>query len=306
VFDEGLANPELRPLVEYRFRHKDGSWRWLESIGTNLLDDPDVGEFVVNSRDITERKRAYERIAESERRLSTLLANAPDYLYRCRNEPGWPNEFVSDYALEITGYTPKELSDGSVMFGDLIVEGDKERVWEEVQEALKKRSRFELRYTIRRRDGELRHVEERGQGVYGEDGEVLAIEGVVHDVTERERAEAGLREAEERYRTLVEQIPAVTYTDRADGSDEPVYTSPQIEEMLGYTPRSGWKGACSWSGYTRPIGSGYWPPTSASSREASRSARSTASSPGTDPLCGSAKRRWCARTRRGSPCTGRA
>ena len=186
--------------------------------------------------DVTERKAAEERLEESRRRLSALLSNAPAYLYRCRNEPEWPNEFVSDHALELTGYTPKELTDGSVMFADLIAEADRDRVWERVQAALNEDRRFELRYSLRRKDGEVRHVEERGRGIHGEDGAVEAIEGVVYDVTERVRAEERLADAEERYRTLVEQIPAVTYIDWAVGSDAPLYTSPQIEEMLGYTP----------------------------------------------------------------------
>jgi diguanylate cyclase (GGDEF)-like protein/PAS domain S-box-containing protein len=186
--------------------------------------------------DVTERKRVYDRLSESERRLSTLLSNAPAYLYRCRNEPSWPNEFVSDYALELTGYTPEELTDGSVMFGDLIVEEDRERVWEEVQAALAGRRRFVHQYAIRREDGKIRHVEESGQGIYGEDGEVEAIEGVVYDVTERVRVEEALKDTEERYRTLVERIPAVTFIDRVEGSNQPLYISPQIEAMVGYTP----------------------------------------------------------------------
>jgi PAS domain S-box-containing protein len=44
--------------VEIRFRHADGSWRYFEGIGNNLLDDPSVRGIVVNSRDVTERKRA--------------------------------------------------------------------------------------------------------------------------------------------------------------------------------------------------------------------------------------------------------
>jgi PAS domain S-box-containing protein len=58
VFASVLADPTSVPTVAFRFRHADGSWRWLESICTNLLDDRDVGGFVVNSRDITDRKRA--------------------------------------------------------------------------------------------------------------------------------------------------------------------------------------------------------------------------------------------------------
>ncbi len=57
--------------------------------------------------DVTERKKAEEELEESRRRLSALLSNVSAYLYRCRNEPGWPNEFVSDYALELTGRTPE-------------------------------------------------------------------------------------------------------------------------------------------------------------------------------------------------------
>ena len=201
--------------------------------------------------DVTERLRAEEALRESERLFATLLANAPAYLYRCRNEPDWPNEFVSDYARELTGYTPQELTDGSVMFGGLIVEEDREPVWRDVQAALAGRRRFSLRYAIRRKDGEIRHVEERGQGVYGADGGAVAIEGVVYDVTEREEAERRLREAEARYRTLVEQIPAVTYMDRADDSFESLYTSPQIEEMLGYTPHE-WKANKLWERRLHP------------------------------------------------------
>jgi diguanylate cyclase (GGDEF)-like protein/PAS domain S-box-containing protein len=48
--------------AEYRFRHKDGSWRWVESMGTYLLDDPHVKGVVVTSRNITERKALEEEL----------------------------------------------------------------------------------------------------------------------------------------------------------------------------------------------------------------------------------------------------
>lgn len=59
-----LGNPETNSsTVEYRFRHADGSWRYVESVGTYLLDDPAVEGVVMNVRDVTERKEFEERLA---------------------------------------------------------------------------------------------------------------------------------------------------------------------------------------------------------------------------------------------------
>jgi two-component system, cell cycle sensor histidine kinase and response regulator CckA len=55
--------------VECRVRHKDGSWRWVEAVGTNMLEDPAVEAVVINYRDISERRRAEELLRESEERL---------------------------------------------------------------------------------------------------------------------------------------------------------------------------------------------------------------------------------------------
>jgi PAS domain S-box-containing protein len=56
-FGYGLRNPDRTVTLEFRFRHRDGSWRYLEAVGQNRLTDPDIGGVVVNSRDVTERKR---------------------------------------------------------------------------------------------------------------------------------------------------------------------------------------------------------------------------------------------------------
>jgi PAS domain S-box-containing protein len=237
LFAEGLRSPGATSSIGVRMRHRDGSWRHIETKGANRLDDPGVDAVVLNSRDVTERERTEEALKENERRYADLLSSTRAYVYRCLNEPGWPNEFVSDYAIELTGYAPEELLVGGTMrFGDLIVEEDRQKVWDEVQTSLDRRERFKIRYTIRHSDGTPRHVEEYGQGVYDQEGDVEAIEGIVYDVTELKRAEERLREAEERYRALVEQIPAVTYIQKVGQSSQSSYVSPQMETMLGYKP----------------------------------------------------------------------
>ncbi len=64
AFAAALPMPGPAPTIRFRLRHKDGSWRWLESYGNNLLANPDVKGIVVNSRDITEEVHQEERIKE--------------------------------------------------------------------------------------------------------------------------------------------------------------------------------------------------------------------------------------------------
>ncbi len=91
--------------------------------------------------DVTQHIRAEERLRESNRRFATLLSNTRAYVYRCLNEPGYPNEFASDYTLELTGDPPEDLLiGGPVRFGDLIVKEDRQRIWDEVQAALAERT----------------------------------------------------------------------------------------------------------------------------------------------------------------------
>jgi len=99
TFTDIVQNPGTALSVELRFRHKNGSWRILESIGKSHLDSSGAASIVVNSRDITERKQAEEERAQllireqaaraeaeaAQRRLkflaeaSTLLATSLDY-----------------------------------------------------------------------------------------------------------------------------------------------------------------------------------------------------------------------------------
>src|SRR5919107_1455572 len=81
--------------------------------------------------------------------------------------------------------------------------------------------------------------------VHDEEGDPLYFVSQIQDISERKRAEQKIRDAEQRYRTLVEQIPAVTYIDPVDVPDTSLYTSPQIEQMLGYTPQE-WQNEKLW------------------------------------------------------------
>jgi len=65
AFRAVIQTPGTTLTVEFRFQHKGGSWCFLESTGNNLLDDPSVRSVIINSRDITERKWAEEKLHHS-------------------------------------------------------------------------------------------------------------------------------------------------------------------------------------------------------------------------------------------------
>ena len=73
-----LNNQESSALIECRFRHADGSWRYLEATASNLLDDPDVRGIVVNTRDVSGRRKMEKEIRESEERYRSLVELSPD------------------------------------------------------------------------------------------------------------------------------------------------------------------------------------------------------------------------------------
>jgi two-component system, sensor histidine kinase and response regulator len=87
-----------------------------------------------------------------------------------------------------------------------------------------------------RKDGSEMWFSLSARAIRGESGEVVRLEGAVVDITERKQAEEQLRQAETRYRKLVEQLPAIIFIDGVEGSEGSLYVSPQVEELLGYTP----------------------------------------------------------------------
>ncbi len=69
-------------MNEYRIRHQDGSWVWVETRVTNLLDDPNVQAVILNSRNITERKKTEAELANYRQHLEQLVIERTEELKR--------------------------------------------------------------------------------------------------------------------------------------------------------------------------------------------------------------------------------
>jgi diguanylate cyclase (GGDEF)-like protein/PAS domain S-box-containing protein len=77
IFFDSLQRPGDTERIEVRAQHEDGSWRTLEVMGTNLLDDPAVEGFVVTCHDVSTRQRADAELREAQERFRTAFDHAP-------------------------------------------------------------------------------------------------------------------------------------------------------------------------------------------------------------------------------------
>jgi PAS domain S-box-containing protein len=96
---------------------------------------------------------------------------------------------------ELTGYPAEAFLKNEISFTELYHPDDTEFIRAEVNAALADQRRFHLQYRLQRGKDDWRWVEEHGQGVYSEDGQLLYLEGAVFDITDRKVAEESLRAA---------------------------------------------------------------------------------------------------------------
>jgi len=180
-----------------------------------------------------EKRRSERALDERNRRHETLVSNLPGMVYRCENDPGWPMEFVGGEVERLTGYSADALEAGDVVWGeDVIHPDDSEAMWNAVQDALDAREPFEVTYRIRTRGDNLKHVWERGRGIYDADGERRAIEGFITDITQQRERQYRLERNSERLEALFENSPDMMNIHDADGVI--VDANERICEELGY------------------------------------------------------------------------
>lgn len=158
-----------------------------------------------------------EGVSEPRRQLATLMSNLPGMVYRCRNDPAYPMEFVSEGSHDLIGYPPAALTGGAVIYGDLIHPEDRDHVWKEIQEAIKKGGPFRATYRLRTAGGEVKWVWEQGRGVFDDKDRLVALEGFITDITRQVELQDDLKQRELQQKAILDNIPDIAWLKDRDG-----------------------------------------------------------------------------------------
>ncbi len=222
-----------KPLenIERKFTSADGKERWY--IGNKVLLKDSKGNpfgILAVNLDITDRKLMEEKLFEKENQMRMIIEGTPQMFFYTQDTKGKVS-YISPSVKKITGYSVWEWLNQSHWF----VTDNK------INEFARQETHAHLRgeFTEGPMLVEVEHADKHPillevyESPIIKNKKVVGLQGVAHDISERKRAEETLRESEERFRNLVENINEVFYITNAQGKIG--YCSPNIETIIGYS-----------------------------------------------------------------------
>lgn len=199
---------------ELRFRRSDGEYRWHSVKKVRITnDDGSFASCYGASLDVHEHRQLEQALRDSESMFRMIADTAPVKLWitdangRCT--------FLSKGWYDFTGMNPEAAL--GLGWTETIHPDDRAQATRGFAWANETRSDYELDYRVRRFDGEYRWVLDRGQPRFGPRGEFLGHIGSIVDIHERTQAEVSLRESEERFRTLADNMSQLSWMADDEG-----------------------------------------------------------------------------------------
>jgi PAS domain S-box-containing protein len=249
-----VAGGESMFVADYRMFTRDGQVRWFHDEALLIRDDQGEPLFWQGiMHDITAQREQEGLARETEARYRTLIDQLPAIVYsEDVTGDGLQVVYINAQVRGLLGLEPEEWVANPSVWSDAIHPDDVDAVLAMNAETEVTGEPFSIEYRMIARDGRIVWFKDEARLVRHEDGEPAFWQGVMMDITARKQAEAQLAETEERYRTLVEQTPSITYIAALGHGNGVLYISPQTEAILGYTPQDWYADPSLWSEIVHP------------------------------------------------------
>lgn len=216
-----------------QLRRKDGTIAWVSLNAVPVIDDRELSGIQVSIRDITAVREAEMALSKSEEKFVRFANNARDVLYRL-SLPDMRYEYISPAIGTLTGYLPEEFYADPAIFRRILHPAWESYYQEQVRALRQNILPPSYEYQIIDRSGRTRWCNQRNVLVTGDDGEPIAMEGIVTDVTDQKNAEHELRRSQQRF--LITTMNAGVWVWEVDPDGICTYSGPAVEQILGYHP----------------------------------------------------------------------
>jgi adenylate cyclase len=233
------------PFVqEFRYLHRDGHAVWVFEQATLLSRDesgrPELFQGVLV--DVSELKAAEAKAAEAEERYRALAEHGPVIAYQWRPSHAQgkvgPFAYMSPQVEELLGYTAETWNAQPGLWYESVHPDDRQAIRALDHRVERTGEDWSVDYRMIASDGRVVWLHDEGSLVArDENGRPSMLHGVMLDITARKLAEERLKVTEERYRKLLEEMPAMPYTELVDvktGESHWEYIGPQTEQIIGW------------------------------------------------------------------------
>lgn len=238
-----LADHLKLEVAPFRFRHRNGEWRWIETTVTNLLNEPAVNGYVVNSRDVTERIKAEADIHFSAKLLDTIGQAAI-----ATNLEGTIT-YWNHAAEMIYGYSREEALGKNIM--DITPAPEAASYAGEIMTQLAKGESWAGEFLVKRKNGETFPVWITNSPVLDQEGKLSGIIGVSTDITERKNAEQELEQANERHKLVLKATSDVVW-DWNLLTGKVIRSAENMKKLFGYDVQDDINHESFWSSKVHP------------------------------------------------------
>ncbi|MBD0312314.1 MAG: PAS domain S-box protein [Microcoleus sp. T3-bin5] len=234
-FSKLLEAPGIAGAIEYRKRHADGSWLYMESIGNSLFYDSSVQGILINSREIGERKQAEIAVRESELHYRVMSQITSDFAYSFKALPD--GKFACEWATEAfercTGIVPEELESFGWWNSQLVHPDDREILIKQL-ECCSFSHTGANEYRIINQKGEVRWVRDYWQVVWDKTAErVVRLWGACQEITDCKQVELKLQLVNQVLQAQIASAPLAINCTSNEGNT--VVWNRAAEKFFGWT-----------------------------------------------------------------------
>ncbi len=238
AYRDFLTRPEAFPQKEIEARRKDDRRLWLSWHNRPFYDMAgNLREILVVGTDLTtlRREQAVQYLQEERRRRITEMVT--DYVYTVQLRDGKPVATTHSRGCKtVTGYAAEELNANPMLWIQMVPEEDRRLVREQIATLLQSGNAEPIEHRVRRKDGALRWVKNTPLTYFDQQGNLVAYDGLIRDITTEKITDELLRENERRYRKITEAITDYVYTVRVEnGQPQETIHSPACEAVTGYS-----------------------------------------------------------------------